>query len=340
MAKPIGWQKLLSQVTRSPTWGKLRSAQPAHQIQRPPSPEAFQELTGGGSVACTPPLWRASGKGNGPPGIPSSAPDASFMGTIVDTAFDGTVSREVRMEAQRKLDTLLEEHDLARMFWQGACLRTLGATVKAGEATTDDETARRIYNVMLGHIVDNRTDSPLYYAAKTFLTYMRIGFEHVLPPLCVEKAARIRKSFADHGLSESDLERLIYDVREISTKYRMVLSWVKPNSDEIVGETDELVDMLRRGNAAQAMFAMRSMPLVMQGALSPGSPKLVEIADSLHQIMLFSIRPHNYRGAMTVFAQIRGILPPERVEYVESNLGVQEGEYLDVLDYVLTERPI
>jgi hypothetical protein len=333
MGTQISWKTFLAQIVQPQPTIKDNTVflQPVYRIY---SPGAFEELTGG-LAAPNSPLWRASGEDDDVPTKPivSSAEISLELGTIVDTAFDQDASSELRIEAQRELDTLLEKSDLARVFWQGACLRTLGGTIVDEAATADEEAMRGIYTKLLGFIVDNRSDSPLNYAAKTFLTYSRTGFEHILPHACKEKAVQIRESFADHD--PADLESLINGLAEIGNKYRTVLSWLLRDSDEVVDEIEGLMDMLRRGNFAQGLFAISGLPLVMQGGLSPNSPRLADVADSLHHIMLFGLDTHNYECAMAAFAQIRDILPPEKVEYVESNLGTQRYTYIEILARVL-----
>ena len=263
----------------------------------------------------------------------SMADASTVMGIVVDSAFDEVASRDLRIGAQLSLDILLEKSDLARMFWHGACFRILDGTITDKKTIADDEMMRGIYNALLGHVVDNRPDSPLHYAAKTFLTYVRTGFEHILPSACKENAIQIRSSFADHD--PSDLENLIAGLGEISDNYRTITSWLHRDSDEVVGEIEGLIDMLREGNAAQTLFAMNALPLVMQGGLSPDSPQLAKIADYLHHIMLFGIETHNCECAMAAFAQLRDILPPDKVEYIESHLGVQQDAYTEILTKVL-----
>lgn len=159
------------------------------------------------------------------------------------------------------------------------------------------------------------------------------GDEDILPSMCKENAIQIRSSFAGHD--PSDIENLIAGLGKLSNKYRTIISWLHRDSDEVLGEIEGLIDMLRKGNAAQSLFAMSALPLVMQGAVSPDSPQLAKIADYLHHIMLFGIETHSCECAMAVFAQIRDILPSEKVEYVEKHLGVQQDAYAEILTRVL-----
>lgn len=263
----------------------------------------------------------------------SSSDAPNILGIMVDSAFDQDASRDLRSGAQLALYTLLETSDLARAFWRAACFRVLGGTISDEKATADDEAMRGIYGMLLDHIMDNPLDSPLHFAAKTFLTFIRASSEHILPSACKEKATQIRASFAHYG--PSDMADLINGLWEISTKYRTVMSWLYQDSEEVADEIDELIGMLREGNAAQTLFAMSALPLVIQGGLSPDSPRLAEVANSLHHIMLFGTQTYNYESAMATFAQIKDFLPRERVEYVENNLGTQRFAYKEILDRVL-----